>query len=148
VHQGTVYTEESHKAQAIFDHFDAIRGTAVGRTQRLNFDLLEIPSLQLPSHDQCFSEEVWSVIRSMPADKAPRLDGFTGLFYQSAWPIIEGDIMQAFHSLWVLDSWSFYLINQAYMILLLQGEREATKVKDFRPISLIHSLSKLIAKVL
>jgi hypothetical protein len=76
------------------------------------------------------------------------LDGFTGLFYQSAWPIIEGDIMQAFHSLWVLDSWSFYLINQAYMILLLQGEREATKVKDFRPISLIHSLSKLIAKVL
>jgi hypothetical protein len=83
----------------------------------------------------------------MPADKAPGPDGFTGLFYQSAWPVIKGDIMQAFHSLWMLDSRGFYLINQAYMVLL-RKKRKATEVRDFRPISLIHSLSKLIAKVL
>jgi hypothetical protein len=82
--------------------------------------------LQLSSHDQCFSEEeVWNVIRSMPTDKAPGLDGFTGLFYQSAWPVIKEDIMQAFHSLWMLDSRNFYLISQAYMVLL-RKKREAT----------------------
>jgi hypothetical protein len=61
----------------------------------------------------------------MPTDKAPGLDGFTGLFYQSAWPVIKEDIMQAFHSLWMLDSRSFYLISQAYMVLL-RKKREAT----------------------
>jgi hypothetical protein len=55
--------------------------------------------------------------------------------------------MQAFHSLWVLDSHSLHLINQTYMILL-HKKRDAIEIKDFRSISLIHSLGKLMAKVL
>jgi hypothetical protein len=46
--------------------------------------------------DQCFSEdEVWGIIQSMPPDKAPGPDGFIECFYQTAWPIIKRDIMQA-----------------------------------------------------
>jgi hypothetical protein len=50
-------------------------------------------------------------------------------------------------SFWALDSRSFFLLNQAYMVLLRKKE-DAMNIRDFRPISLIHSFSKLIAKVL
>jgi hypothetical protein len=35
-----------------------------------------------------------------------------------AWPIMKFDIMEAFHAFWQLDSHSFHLVNQAYMVLL------------------------------
>jgi hypothetical protein len=83
----------------------------------------------------------------MPLDKAPGSDGFTGLFYRTAWPIIKQDIMRAFHALWSLDGRSLHLVNQAYMILLPK-KADASTVREYRPISLIHSFSKLFMKVL
>ena len=114
----------------------------------LNFDVLQLPSLQLDGIDQCFTEEeIWKAILDTPADKAPGPDGFTGLFYRTAWPIIKADIMAAFNALWSLDGRSFYLVNQAYMILL-KKKSIAQEVSDYRPISLVHSFAKLAAKVL
>jgi hypothetical protein len=55
--------------------------------------------------------------------------------------------MAAFNTLWSLDGRSFYLVNQAYMILL-KKKGNAQEVTDFRPISLVHSFSKLATKVL
>ena len=69
--------------------------------------------------DHCFSEEeIWQAIVEMPTDKAPGPDGFTGLFYGTAWPVIKGDIFRAFQALWSLDGRSFFLVNHAYMVLL------------------------------
>jgi hypothetical protein len=34
----------------------------------------------------------------MSPNKASGPDGFTGRFYQIAWPIIKGDVMNAFHA--------------------------------------------------
>jgi len=75
------------------------------------------------------------------------LDGFTALFYRTAWPIIKADIMRAFHAIWSLDGRSFYLVNQAYMVLL-HKKHDAASIGDYRPISLIHSFAKLFTKVL
>jgi hypothetical protein len=98
--------------------------------------------------DHYFSEdEIWSIIRSLPVEKAPGPVGFTGLFYQTAWPIIKHDIVAVFSALWSLDFRSFYLVNQTYMILL-RKKVDAEEVKDYRPISLIHSFNKLFAKAL
>lgn len=46
-----------------------------------------------------------------------------------------------------LDSTSFHSLNQAYIILLPKKEN-ALEMKDFRPISLIHSFAKIFSKLL
>jgi len=109
---------------------------------------LNLPNLGDVQLDYCFSEEeVWRPILSIPTDKAPGPDGFTGAFYRAAWPIIKQDIMRAFNALWALDARSLYLVNQAY-IFLLRKKPDAQLVADFRLISLIHSFIKLFTKVL
>ena len=77
-------------------------------------------------------------ISDIPNDKAPVPDGFTGRFYKTAWPIIKVDAMSAFNAFWELDTRSFNLINDAYMILLRKTD-QPVEIRDYRPISLIHS---------
>jgi hypothetical protein len=146
-HQG-MHIVNDLRAQVFFQHFDGILGSQVHRSSLLNFDVLWLQSISHASLDFCFSERViWNVIKAMPPDKAPRPDGFTGRFYQVSWPIIKGDVVRAFNAFWLLDSRSFHLVNQAFMVLL-RKKKDACHVTDFRPISLIHNVSKLIAKVL
>lgn len=94
----------------------------------------------------CFSEgEIWETVKELPADRAPGPDGFTGSFYRAAWEIIKPDIVNAFNALWSLDARSFHLLNDALMILLRKTS-SPTRLKDYRPINLMHSFSKLFAK--
>jgi hypothetical protein len=132
----------------LFQHFDTIFGTVENRSHGLDFSQLGIPEDAFTGHDHCFSEvEIWTVIKEMKPDKAPGPDGFTAHFYQSAWPVIKHDVLNTFAALWSMDCRSLYLVNQAYLVLL-KKKHDAREVKDYRPISLIHSFSKLATKVL
>jgi hypothetical protein len=140
--------QENAKVEAFTAYFEDILGTASSCSAVLNFNSLGIQSKDLSALDCCFSEkEVWDTIKELPSDRAPGPDGFTGLFYKMAWPIIKQDIMRAFHALWAIDGRSFYLVNQAYMVLL-KKKADAALVSDYRPISLVHSFAKLFTKVL
>lgn len=98
--------------------------------------------------DAPFSEEeVCNVVKSQELDKAPGPDGFTRRFYTPSWWIIKHDVMDAFRDMWLGDYRGLHVANQA-LITLLPKHAEAVEVKDFRPISLIHSVAKLLAKVL
>jgi hypothetical protein len=55
--------------------------------------------------------------------------------------------MEAFKTLWRGDSRGLHVANQA-LITLLPKRADVVEVKDFRPIRLIHSVAKLMAKVL
>jgi hypothetical protein len=55
--------------------------------------------------------------------------------------------MHALPTFWTMDFRSLYLVNQTYIILLCK-KKEVVQVRDFRPISLIHSFGKLILKIL
>jgi hypothetical protein len=92
-------------------------------------------------------EEVWAVVKDLPNEKAPGPDGFTGLFYKLCWPVIKFDVMNAVHAFWSLDSRSLYLLNDAYMVLLKKKDNPL-ELRDYRPISLIHSFGKLLTKCL
>lgn len=83
----------------------------------------------------------------MSSDKAPGADGFTGAFFKACWEIIKEDIMVALHTLFTLNSQAFDRLNSAN-IVLLPKKSDATRVTDFRPISLIHSIAKIFSKLL
>jgi hypothetical protein len=47
---------------------------------------MTFPTCDLGSLGDSFSEvEVLAAIKSMPSDKAPGLDGFSGAFYKACW---------------------------------------------------------------
>lgn len=92
------------------------------------------------------AEEIKKVVMHLPAEKSPGPDGFIGLLYK-CWDVIGEDLMQALHAFHSLRTRRRELINEANIILLPKKEG-ATMVTDFRPMSLINSLAKIITKVL
>jgi hypothetical protein len=106
-------------------------------------DPVDLSDLESP-----FSErEVRDTIASLPNDKAPGPDGFTGRFYKSAWHIIKTDIMATLESLCFGNAHSLGLLTSAYLVLIPK-KADALSARDFRPISLIHSFAKLVTKLL
>ena len=83
----------------------------------------------------------------MPADRAPGPDGFTGMFYKTAWPVIKEDIMAAIQCFTQGDCRGLDRLNNA-LIVLLPKKVGASCPADFRPITMIHSFAKLISKIL
>jgi hypothetical protein len=83
----------------------------------------------------------------LPPDKAPGPDGFTTHFFQVAWLVIRHDVMSVFDAFWRLDTRHLHNTNDALMTLLPKTVNTVT-IRDYRPIALIHSITKLIAKVL
>jgi hypothetical protein len=92
-------------------------------------------------------EEVWGMIKSLPPHKVSGPDEFTAHFFQVAWEIIRADLMRAFDAFWHLVLRSFYDINETLIVLLPKSD-EAKAMRDYRPITLIHIIGKLFAKVL
>jgi hypothetical protein len=74
-------------------------------------------------------------------------DGFTGRFYRTCWSIIKEDSLRALDAIYRGHVFKFRLLNSAF-ITLLPKKMDAVQVKDFRPISLIHSFAKLVIKIM
>jgi len=104
---------------------------------------IDLSELEAPFSE----EEVWATIRSLPADRAPGPDGFTGRFYKSCWPIIKADFMAAIISLQQGDTRKLKLLNSAFLTLIPK-KADAVEAKDYRPISLVHSFAKLVTKMM
>lgn len=91
-------------------------------------------------------EEIDSVIREMPTDRASGLDGFTGIFLKSCWHIIMEDFYklcdQFFEGGLKLES-----VNEGFITLIPKIASPAT-VNDFHPITLLNCCLKVITKLL
>jgi hypothetical protein len=141
-------TSHEEKAEMLQNFYEGLIGTREQRDQTIDLEAVEIQQHDLHMLESPISEEeVWSTIKSLPADKAPGPDGFTGRFYKACWDIIKGDIMAAVSTVWRRDFRNFRLLNTAY-ITLIPKKDYATQPGDFRPISLIHSFVKLLMKIL
>jgi hypothetical protein len=104
--------------------------------------------MDLDQLEQMITEdEVWGVIKTLPSNKAPGLDGYSVWFYKLSWQIIKVNFMAAVGKVMQGDVNRLYLLNLAY-ITLIPKMVEVLEVKDYHPISLIHSLAKIITKIL
>ena len=81
----------------------------------------------------------------MDRDKAPGPDGFIITVFQECWDVIKEDLVRVF-----AEFHRSGIINQStnVSIILLPKRNLTKKISYFRPISLITSLYKIIAKVL
>jgi hypothetical protein len=90
--------------------------------------------------------EVFEVVQAMNGDKAPGPDGFSLAFIKACWVVLKEDIMavfQEFHS-----KGSFEKSLNATFISLIPKKVGAVDLKDFRPISLVGAVYKILSKVL
>jgi hypothetical protein len=70
-HNRETLVTEDRKAEAAFLFFDDILGTPPTRANAIKLELINLPLLNLSSLGNHFTEEeVWSVIKSLPPDKA------------------------------------------------------------------------------
>jgi hypothetical protein len=83
----------------------------------------------------------------MPSEKAPGPDGYTGLFYKMTWHIIKADVVQALHQIFNLKDNTWSLLNSANLLLLPKKE-DTQCATDYKPINLMHSMEKILAKIL
>jgi hypothetical protein len=145
---GLIKSRHEDKEETLSDFFRNLLGCSSDRVHTIDLDHLQIPTHDLSSLDSPFTEdEVWKTVLSLPSNKAPGPYGFIGKFYKSCWHIIKGDIMAAAMAVWNRNRGNLELLNSAYIILLPKKD-EVCHVKDFRPISLVHSFAKLITKLL
>jgi hypothetical protein len=84
---------------------------------------------------------------SAPKEKSPGPDIYIELFFSSCWHILKEDLIKAIQHFYLMNSQGLHLLNQAYVVLVPK-KQNATKVGDFRPISLIHSFAKVLSKLL
>ncbi|GKC55783.1 RNA-directed DNA polymerase, eukaryota [Tanacetum coccineum] len=91
------------------------------------------------------NEEIKRAVWDCGTDKSPGPDGFTFGFYRRFWNLIENDVydvVKYFFTYGVIPKGC----NSSFIALILKI-LDANMVKDFRPISLIGSLYKIIAKI-
>jgi len=107
-----------------------------------NLDAGETSSLELPFEER----EVLEVVKGLNRDKAPGPDGFTLAFFQDCWDVIKTDLMGVFQDFHTHSK--FVKSINATFLALIPKKFGAVDLKDFRPISLVSGVYKIIAKVL
>jgi hypothetical protein len=121
-----------------------------GEFQRPLLDGLEFSGLSgedLEGLDRPFSkEEVLNVVKNFNGDKSSGPDGYSMGFYQACWSVVGSEVMavcQEFYKQGIFEK-----SLDATLIGLIPKKSGAIELKDFRPISLVGSVYKIIANVL
>nr|GEW52823.1 RNA-directed DNA polymerase, eukaryota, reverse transcriptase zinc-binding domain protein [Tanacetum cinerariifolium] len=90
-------------------------------------------------------EEIKKAVWGCRTDKSPGPEGFTFGFYCRFWKVIEKDVVDAVT--YFFTHGFFPKGSNSSFIAFIPKIPDANMVKDFRPISLIGILSKIIAKI-
>lgn len=91
-------------------------------------------------------EEILAGIISCVSTKAPEPDGLNFLFYKNAWGFTKNDFISVFKNFHRTGKLSKG-ISSSFMVLIPKDFRTRT-LSEFRPISLINGIYKMVSKVL
>ncbi|RVW36854.1 LINE-1 reverse transcriptase-like [Vitis vinifera] len=93
-----------------------------------------------------FEEEIYFAFMEMNCDKAPGLNEFTVAFWKTCWDFVKEKILELFKEFY--DQSFFAKSLNTTFLVLIPKKGGVEDLRDFRPISLLGGLYKLLAKVL
>lgn len=113
-----------------------------------SLDLSQVTTSDQQTLNKNFSEEeVFSTIKSMPANKSPGPDGFSGEFYKTFWPQLKAVFMPMIHDFFNHNTLPAS-INTARISVILKEGKDPQKCASYRAISLLNCDYKIITKLL
>jgi hypothetical protein len=143
----TEITLHAEKAASLWNTFKTRIGESRNPTISFDLDEFSFPSHNLDHLVEPFSNsEIDQVVNLVPMDKSPGPDGFNARFLIKCWHIIKADSYQLCQD-FCNGEVSLQAINSS-MITLVPKVNNPRNVGDFRPISLLKSVLKLITKLL
>ena len=91
--------------------------------------------------------ETEELIKKLPINKCPGLDGFTGKFYETCQEELRPLLLKLFHKIQEEQKLpnSFY---EASTILIPKPDKDTTKKEHHRPASLMNINAKILNKIL
>ena len=94
------------------------------------------------------TDEVKAVITSLKKNKSPGVDGIPNEFYQAFNDVIADDLAEVFNDM--IDSKRMTVSQRTSLVSLIpkDGGGDKTRIRDWRPISLLCSDYKILAKIL
>jgi hypothetical protein len=149
-HGSITCTTQQAKAAALHQHFSSQLGSAPRRHCMLNWIAIGSPLRNLQDLDNDLTEaEIQAAVMQMSTEKVSGPDGYIGGGggYKSCWNIIHADLVAALKQIFGLREEAWELLNSTNIALLPKKEI-AHEVGDYSPISLMHSVAKLLGKVL
>ncbi|KAM2348663.1 hypothetical protein ACFX1X_012268 [Malus domestica] len=106
-----------------------------------------ISALQASWLERPFEEiEVQRAVFDCGKDKSPGPDGFSMQMFQHCWDILKKDIMKIMEEFF--EKGIINAVTNETFICLIPKKSDSLKVTDYRPISLVTGLYKIIAKTL
>src|SRR4051812_20177106 len=138
------------KANLLWNSFKDRMGTSDKPEMHFNLNDLAGDCLsqeEKEALEKSFSdEEIDEVIKNLPNDKSPGPDGFNNEFMKLCWPIIKDDVKHLLIEFYE-GNVSLESINSSFITLIPKIAAPLTPA-DFRPISLLNSVLKIITKIL
>jgi mannosylglycoprotein endo-beta-mannosidase len=142
-----VVSDQDSNEELATSFYMGLLGTAQHREHELNLKAIGLSPVELAGLEaQISEEEAWEAVRAMRANKSPGMDGLSCDFYKFCWPTVKMDVTAALQAVWLGRHHGFDRLNVA-LIMLLPKKEGAVDLKDFRPISLVHSFARLLTKV-
>ena len=145
---GVLYEDESDvHSQLVLFYQGQYEETELGRSTMDGLDFACIVEEERLTLEKEFTkEDVIQVLREMEGDKFPDPDGFTMAFFHNCWSVVENDVMDFFD--YFYRHFVFERSLNASFLILIPKKSNAVNIMDFRPISLVGSVYKLLSKVL
>ncbi|XP_020523344.1 uncharacterized protein LOC18435054 [Amborella trichopoda] len=134
-------------SQAVVDHFQQAFSSEVSHAHRLRVGFRVIPSHFLSALDREVSmEELKKTVFALPGDKVLGSDSFPLIFFYKFWSRISSELLEMIRG-FLRRGELFKHVNSTFIALIPKKSVIAT-LGDIRPISLLTSLYKIVAKVL